>query len=234
MRQEVGQLLKKAIFDGVYEPGEQVYEAELAKKLQLSRGPIREALLQLERESLVRHVYNKGWFVLTLTPEEMSEITSLRTVLEVLTLRLAKERITDRELSRLKKIQRSMHEAYAQGQIAEAIQGDFDFHQEIWQISGHRLLQETLVKTTTPYFAFFKMSKIRSELELTAFQNGLQNHQAMIDFLAGDTSQSAEWCIRNHFAPVHVQNWSLLLDAIHKKEAPPNAVSPADQNPESA
>src|SRR5436309_13195962 len=122
MRQEVGQLLKKAIFDGVYEPGEQVYEAELAKKLQLSRGPIREALLQLERESLVRHVYNKGWFVLTLTPEEMSEITSLRTVLEVLTLRLAKERITDRELSRLKKIQRSMHEAYAQGQIAEAIQ----------------------------------------------------------------------------------------------------------------
>lgn len=214
----MSQLLKKAIFDGVYEPGQQVYEADLAKQLQLSRGPVREALLQLEKEALVQNVYNRGWFVLKLTPEQMSEITGLRAVLEVLTLRLAKESIAPPELSRLKKLQRRMLDAFEKGDITEAIQGDFDFHQAIWGLSKHAVLQETLVKTTTPYFAFFKMSKIQGELELAAFRKGLENHQAMIDFLAGKSRRSAEHCIRNHFAFMHLPNWDLLLDAIHKDE----------------
>lgn len=219
MRQEVSQLLKKAIFDGVYDPGEQIYEAELAKQLELSRGPIREALLQLEKESLVKTIYNKGWFVLNLTPDEISEITSLRVILEVVALRLAKEHITNRQILQLRKIQKAMLEDYLKDQITEAIQQDFEFHQRIWECSGHRALEQSLVKVTTPYFAFFKMSRLRSELELEAFRTGLENHKAMIDYLAGQIDKSAEWCIRSHFAGTEgrTKNWHRLLDALHQE-----------------
>lgn len=217
MRQEVSQVLRKALFDGIYEPGEQIYEAELAKQLRLSRGPVREALLQLEKESLVQNVYNRGWFVLKLTPAQISEITSLRVVLEVIALRLARDKVSPLELTLLEQVQNSMIEAYDQGDITEAIQRDFDFHRHIWTMSGHGTLNETLNKVTTPYFAYYKMSKPRSESEVTAFRGGLEHHHAMIDYLVGRTDQSAEACIRAHFAPVTVERWSVLLDAVCKE-----------------
>ena len=214
MRQEATHVLRKAIVDGIYDPGEQIYEADLAQQLEVSRGPIREALLQLEKESLVKSAYNKGWFVLKLTPEEMTEITNLRALLEVVALSLAQKHINRRELSQLKKIESGLLETFERGDTADAIQGDFDFHKKIWKISQHRALEETLIDITTPYFAFLKMSRIRDSLERKAIRQGLQNHRAMVDLLSGESTHSAEWCIRNHFSPTLIKDWNLLLDEL--------------------
>jgi DNA-binding GntR family transcriptional regulator len=51
---EVADRIRDAIFDGGYAPGSQLREVELAQVLGVSRGPVREALLRLEREGLVR------------------------------------------------------------------------------------------------------------------------------------------------------------------------------------
>jgi len=209
IRQEVSQILRRAIFDGLYEPGQQIYEAEVAKKLQLSRGPVREALLQLEKESLIVSVYNKGWFVIQLTPEQITEIISMRVVLEVLALKMARERVNSR-------IQESMLELFRKEDYTGAIQHDFDFHRAIWKIAGHAVLEESATRLTTPYFAFLKMLKIRTGFRMESFYEGLENHQAMLNYLAGETDKSAEWCVRNHFEPLTYRDWSVLLDSISK------------------
>jgi DNA-binding GntR family transcriptional regulator len=218
MRNEVRQLLKKAIFDGIYEPGEQIFEAELAKKLQLSRGPIREALLQLERESLVQHVHNKGWFVIQLAPEDRSEITSLRAVLELLALKLARESVTPHQINALRKILKKMVDAFEAGKFAEASQADFEFHQKIWNMSGHHNLGEVLVKITTPFFAYYKMPKAGDYKEISETRRRLEaDHQLVIAYLAGETDKTAESCIRNLFGSTNFENWSRLLDLIQEK-----------------
>jgi DNA-binding GntR family transcriptional regulator len=219
MREEVSQVLRKAILGGYYEPGQQIYEAELAKTFKLSRGPVRESLLQLEKESLVRNVFNKGWFVIQLSPDEITEITSLRVVLEVLALKLAKGRIKSRQLKRLYKIQDSMLADFRSGNFTEAIQADFEFHEGIWAISGHRILYETAVQTTTPYFAFLKMSKIQEGFQVERFYEGLENHHFILEFLEGKSDRTAEWCIRNHFAPLLYSDWRFLLD-LFREEGP--------------
>jgi DNA-binding GntR family transcriptional regulator len=218
IRQEVCQILRKAIFDGLYEPGQQIYEAEIAKKLQLSRGPVREALLQLEKESLILNVFNKGWFVIELTADQITEITSMRVVLEVLALKMARKRVNSRQLKKLVRIQESMLELFQKEDYTDAIQCDFDFHREIWRIAGHGVLEENATRLTTPYFAFLKMSKIRKGFRMESFYEGLENHHAMLDYLAGKTEKSAEWCIRNHFAPLTYRDWRVLLDTIHKED----------------
>ena len=57
---EVTDRLRSAILDGVLQPGERAGEAELSRMLSVSRGPVREALVRLEQEGLVRPVLGDG------------------------------------------------------------------------------------------------------------------------------------------------------------------------------
>ena len=60
IRDQVYQLLKNEICEGVYEPGYWLQEKELAQRLRVSRSPVREALLQLSRDGLVKNIPNRG------------------------------------------------------------------------------------------------------------------------------------------------------------------------------
>jgi len=218
MREEVSAVLKKAIFEGLYEPGQQIYEAELAKTLGLSRGPIREALLQLEKESLVEHIFNRGWFVIELQPQKLKEIIGIRAVLELIALKLARQKITERDLKRLRKIQANMAKAHEQQKLDDAIQADFQFHQELWKISGHRVLEDTLKAVTTPYFAFFRVIRLREPVDVESYGQTVKNHLDILDFLAGQADISAETCLARHFRMPDLGDWRSLLSLLCDQE----------------
>ena len=79
---EVADRIRDAIFSGAYAPGEQLREVELSEALDVSRGPVREALFRLEREGLVHTAWHRGATVTTLASEDVAEISSLRAALE--------------------------------------------------------------------------------------------------------------------------------------------------------
>src|ERR1041385_3476192 len=95
---EVADRIREAIFSGAYELGTQLREAELAAALEVSRGPVREALLRLEREGLVRSAWHRGATVMTLSPEDITELDSLRGALEKLAVELVITHATDDDL----------------------------------------------------------------------------------------------------------------------------------------
>ena len=72
-----------AIADGRLEPGARYSVAQLAEQLGISRTPVREALLMLEREGRVRFERNKGVRVLETTAADVAEVFELRLLLEV-------------------------------------------------------------------------------------------------------------------------------------------------------
>ncbi len=73
---------------GVFSPGERIAEAQLAKRLEVSRAPIREALAVMEHEGLVCRTA-AGTFVTQLSRADVVEICTLRQALELLAMRLA-------------------------------------------------------------------------------------------------------------------------------------------------
>ena len=73
LRGLVAQGVRDAILAGDYPPGSPLGEQELAERFSVSRGPVREALVQLEREYLVRSHPNRGFFVSVLTEREFDE-----------------------------------------------------------------------------------------------------------------------------------------------------------------
>ncbi|WP_103335876.1 GntR family transcriptional regulator [Amycolatopsis sp. CA-126428] len=136
---EVADRIRDAIFDGVYVPGSQLREVELAQALGVSRGPVREALLRLEQEGLVRSEWHRGATVTTLSAEDVAELDSLRAALEHLAVELVVERAADDALAALEAVVRRMERAHDEH---EMVRCDLEFHDAVYAATGHRRLLE--------------------------------------------------------------------------------------------
>jgi len=79
--EQIAQRIYAAIVSGDYQPGERIREEELASGFGVSRGPVREALRILERDSVVRVVPNRGAHVTPLSAKELTDIFEIRRVL---------------------------------------------------------------------------------------------------------------------------------------------------------
>jgi len=95
--------LRKAILTGQLKPGDRLMEVHLANKLGVSRTPIREAIHKLEQEGLVTMVPRRGAEVAKITERSLQDVLEVRRALDVLSVELACERISEDKLEQLKK-----------------------------------------------------------------------------------------------------------------------------------
>src|SRR5262245_3564942 len=98
LTREVAERLRKAILAGELAAGQTLTEAAMAARLDVSRVPVREALVELEREGLVVFNARGRACVREFTDEDFAEIVSLRTTLQVMSAKLAAVRHTADDL----------------------------------------------------------------------------------------------------------------------------------------
>lgn len=101
LREQAYEQIKQAILGGQLHPGQVLVEEQLSQDLGLSRTPLREALVLLEREQLIEMIPYKGTFVTGLTVREARELFQVRAALEPLAIRLAIDSIPAAELQAL-------------------------------------------------------------------------------------------------------------------------------------
>ena len=143
----VAKVLRTAILDGSLKPGQTLHENALAKQLSVSRSPIREALIQLERESLVVSRPNKPAAVRLPSPDEIRQVYTIRSALEGIAARWAAERSTPTLVSLLQKIATRLNDAAVSAEPVknvEVVGLDLDFHGEIAVAAGSDELQRQL------------------------------------------------------------------------------------------
>ena len=134
--------LKDMIYQGQLPGGKRLVERDLSNLLSISRIPLREALVRLQSEGLVRSVRNSGSYVVDFAPKDLAEIYSLRLILEPFAARLVAERLNKRQvLHDLREICIRMTEFSVQKQDWEKLdECDFTFHWTIVQASEHSRL----------------------------------------------------------------------------------------------
>jgi DNA-binding GntR family transcriptional regulator len=134
---DVADEIREAIFDGRYAPGAALREVELSEALQVSRGPVREALQKLEREGLVHTEWHRGTTVTALSLDDVAELDSLRAALEVLAVRRVVDQAAD--LSPIEKAAAAMDRADTPH---EMVRCDIAFHDAVYAAANHsRLVQ---------------------------------------------------------------------------------------------
>jgi DNA-binding GntR family transcriptional regulator len=140
LKEDVLNLLRRAIIDGQLPPGAELNQTEIANELGISRGPVREALGQLEQEGLINNVPYKGVVVTALTPEYIEEVYSIRSLLETLAVERAIARLTDEDLVRLNEIVNKMWTAVEAQDEQQLVYLDLRFHESIVRMAEHKLL----------------------------------------------------------------------------------------------
>lgn len=139
LAEEVADRIRDAIFSGAYAPGAQLREVELSTELDVSRGPVREALLRLEREGLVRSAWHRGATVTALSPQDVAELDSLRGALERLAVESVVAHASDEEIAVIEEAAERMARI---GDEHEMVRLDIEFHDLVYAAARHRRLAE--------------------------------------------------------------------------------------------
>jgi DNA-binding GntR family transcriptional regulator len=137
--------IRRRILDNVFPPGYQALESELAQALGISRTPVREALIRLQKEGLVSVVPRHGMRVLPVSPTDMAEIYAVLTALECAAAEmLAARRPGEEQLKPLMQATRDMERALKAGDLEAWAAADERFHRTLVELAGNRMLRETV------------------------------------------------------------------------------------------
>jgi len=132
--------LRRAIVMGELAPGSHLKEPLLAQHFGVSRLPIREAIVQLDREGLVRIEPRRGAFVVGVTAQDISDTYECRLMLELAAIRRTAARCTVEAIDNLEALVKRMDVAVATGQPQLFAANDTAFHRMIVTLSGSRAL----------------------------------------------------------------------------------------------
>jgi DNA-binding GntR family transcriptional regulator len=137
LRQHVTETLRRAIVHGEIQPGERIIEEDLAERMEISRGPIREALSQLEQEGLISSFPYRGAVVADVASDEVLQVLiPIRARLEEFAIDSALENLTPEDVDRLERVVDDMRVAADRGDLAQVVELDMDFHRHVMSISG--------------------------------------------------------------------------------------------------
>lgn len=144
VRDKAYEALKEAIIRGRLRAGQRLVEAQLAETLNISRTPLREAILKLQSEGFVQRLSSGGAQVTPLSADEIRHLYAIREVLEGLAARDAAERITDEQLERLDQLTRELEAIEASTDLERVARVGEQFHRIVLEASGNRQLAEHL------------------------------------------------------------------------------------------
>jgi DNA-binding GntR family transcriptional regulator len=135
--------IKQRILDNSFPPGHQALEQEVAADLDMSRTPVREALIRLEKEGLVELVPRRGMRVVPLSPADVKDIYEVLTCLEAMAADLlARRGVEPKELEPMERAVRQMDRSLEADDLEAWAAADEEFHRTLLELCGNRRLAD--------------------------------------------------------------------------------------------
>ncbi|CAG4922828.1 hypothetical protein R69919_05042 [Paraburkholderia gardini] len=187
--------IERQIADGNLAPGDKLNEAGWAARLQVSRGPVREAFRALEQAGLVRTEKNRGVFVRTVTLAEADEIYAVRAVLEEAACRMLAARLDGIQLAKLRGWVESMQDALAVQDKDAYTRANVAFHDTIVVATGNGKLYETYRRLVGELNLFRRAALVAHD---DAMERSLDEHRAILAALAARDAEHAAALMRAH------------------------------------
>ncbi|EHP5028394.1 GntR family transcriptional regulator [Vibrio cholerae] len=191
--------LIEAIVEGQLAPGSKISEPELAKQFQVSRGPLREALMRVEGLGLIERSPHIGARVIQLSPTKLVELYAVREALEGMAARLAARNITEIELAGLESLlsTHSTHIDQVEGASYFHQQGDFDFHYRIIQASRN---QQLIGLLCDELYHLLRMYRYQSPRSHSRPVEALEEHKFILRAIHQRDEELAEMLMRRHIS----------------------------------
>jgi len=174
--QQVVEILRTAIISERFEPGDRLIESALSTEFGTSRGPVREALRQLENEGLVMSFPYRGAVVLGVSDEEVHEVLiPIRLTLERYSFARALDKLTDDDFAELGKQIWLLEQAGKANDLIKLVEADLCFHEIVISASGqpHTVqIWRTIEPRIRAYF--YRYERFRS------FEETVEEHRVLL------------------------------------------------------
>jgi DNA-binding GntR family transcriptional regulator len=186
--------MKNAIETGLLKPGDRVIEADMAKKMNISRFPVREAIRLLEKEGLLVSIPFKGAFVPHFNEKDLEELYTLRSSLEELAIRILMEKAKDETIKKLEPIVQAMEKATKMKKGRKLVAEDMKFHRTLCELSGHTKLLEVWKTLEHQLKCFIAIEELSYEKE----DELVKTHYPVLEAIRSGNTLLAERSIREH------------------------------------
>lgn len=196
LREKILENIRDAILKGTLKAGERVSEPDLAERYGISRTPIREAFRQLESEGYLTVVPRKGAVVTALTERDVEEFYSIKSILEGYAARLAAEKLTDKDIDRLKTINARLSKLASAGDVKTFFRVHNEFHEQFIRASGNEKLLE-LIQQLLKKFDRLRIASLSlpGRMEIS-----VQEHEKIIDAFENHDGDTADRLVRKNAA----------------------------------
>ncbi|MFT7034047.1 MAG: DNA-binding GntR family transcriptional regulator [Cyclobacteriaceae bacterium] len=188
--------LRRQILIMQLQPNTRLKEDEWAKKLNLGRVAIREALIRLLGEGLVTTGEKGGYFIQDMSGDDIRQIREVREILELAALKLAIERITEDQLDQLSNICDDFSTMAKKGYVSGACEADIKFHEKLVESSGNTRLSIAYHSSHIPIF-HLKLGKTKQYLE--DYMQTDREHRQLVEEIKNKNLKLAEQLLKNHF-----------------------------------
>jgi len=215
--------VERLILSGEFNPSDRLGEDAIAKRLNVSRGPVREAFRALSQEGLVRIEKNRGVSVRQVSVEEADEIYELRAGLDEMIGRLAAQRATKDQIGQLQELVHSMEEAARKRDVDTYYPLNFRFHDLLASFTGNRTLHNTYRRVVKELHLFRRQTLAQSQ---DSFPISVREHAEIVDALARRDGATAGRLLYAHVT----ESQERLHDIVDQKKATRSASQPQESS----
>jgi DNA-binding GntR family transcriptional regulator len=189
--------LKEAIVGGRLQPGQRLFENQLAEGMRISRTPLREALSKLEQEGLVRRLARGGAVVASVSQREATQLNALRAVLEGLAARQAALRVSTAEVSStaligLERTIKRMEDSLSRGDLVGNLDFGRRFHLQIWKMADNPPCTTMLGQVMDA------MERYRHLIPTRRAGEVIEDHREIVKAIRAGDPEKAEQLMRTH------------------------------------
>lgn len=189
--------LVNAIVTGDIPPGAKIRETELARRFNVSRAPLREAIRRLEERRLVDRTAHVGARVVDLSPAVLIEIFLVREALEGMAARLAAERMSEAEVEELRDLLAGHERTVSETEVYYARESDWDFHYRVATGSRCPKLEQILCRDLYQLIRLYRYQHVTTPGRAG---RALFEHRRVADAIADRDADLAELLMRRHIS----------------------------------
>jgi len=210
--EQVHQILEKMIIYREIDPGTRLHEENLSEQFGVSRGPIREAILALQKDGWVDIKHHQGTFVRTPGKEEAKQLLEVRQFLETKVVDLAARRISDEKIHKIQDIVDRGFEALESNDIYASIELNSQFHRKITEATNNIVLARLMehVEKQVVWYLSAIMSFRGKE--------SWPEHQKILDALKERDPETAVKLMSNHTSATYQAYINSMKDESEKKD----------------
>lgn len=200
-------IITDKIINSEYEPGEKISEKKIENDIGIGRTPVREALLQLRQENLIKVIPQSGTYISKIDMKEVLDARFVRASVEQRIMRNATTtHLTNEQLINFEQILSKQYLIFRENNFSEFLKNDNEFHRYFYVITNHLRIWNWLSRINTQFDRF---RFLRLKVEGLSWVSLIDDHNALLKSVQDHDVTEVERLTANHMHRMLIEEKNL-------------------------